>query len=97
MTGRNEYEEQIRARMQDFTIEIDNLKKKASAATDRIAAEYPEQIAELEKMRADLEKQLDALKASSDEAWGEIQSGIDRASGELQRALERALTKFKGL
>jgi TolA-binding protein len=96
---KEEYLMQMRAKLDEFNKEIQELQSKAASNAiglkEASKEELNQSMKELaEKKKAAAEK-IDELKNASGDAWDDIKTGADSAMDELSKALERARSDFK--
>jgi hypothetical protein len=89
------YEAKVDEALRDLDQEIEALKIKVRVQNRSDRPQIDQQIAELERKRAELRARLTRLKESSGEAWKDMKSGIDAAVSDLDVAYEQAVSHFK--
>ncbi|MDD1719796.1 MAG: hypothetical protein LUQ25_07035 [Methanoregulaceae archaeon] len=85
----------MNAQLAELKAEIEVLKAKAMKAHADTRIRYEKEIAELEKMRDDLQKQLDIMVQKGEKAFDELKGGADSAMKEMKTAVERAIGQLK--
>lgn len=95
MSEREQYIEKAKARLDQWTAEIDKLKAKAEEADADAKIEYDKQIDELRAQRDEAENKIKELQEASDEAWSDMKSGFDKAWDSMSGAFQSALARFK--
>jgi len=96
---KEEYQEQIEARLQVLDREIQELQartqSKAAELKEESKAEYNQTIEELRNKKQAAAEQLDKLKSASGKAWEDIKAGMDSAMDNLSQAFDRARAHFE--
>jgi chromosome segregation ATPase len=92
---RDQYEEKAEAKLRELNRRIEELNAKAGPQAKSARKELDRQIAELDQRRAVLQRQLEKLKNTSQEAWRDAKPGIDAAMRDLEAAYQRAAADFK--
>jgi spermidine/putrescine-binding protein len=96
---KEEYLQQIKAKMKEYDREIQELLAKAeSRATDlkeEGKAQFDQSMEALLNKKQTAAEKLNELNSASAEAWEDIKSGMDSALDELTKAFDRARSHFK--
>jgi hypothetical protein len=71
------------------------LNAKASKQGTEARKQFDRQIAELDRQRVTVQRQLDKLKTSSQQAWRDMKPDLDAAMKNLETAYQRAAADFK--
>jgi chromosome segregation ATPase len=95
MTKRDEYIEEMKARLDQINAEIDALEVKTKRAKEDVKAEYAEEIAVAREKRNNLQQQLEELKSAGETAMDDLKQGAENAWQEAQQAVSRAAARFK--
>lgn len=82
-------------RMEKLDKKIADLKQDIDEAGDEAKKNWKETLAALKKERQQLGKKLEAVKASSSEAWADVKWGFSAAYEKLEQAYENAADKFE--
>jgi len=77
MSRRREYEDQVRARLEELEREIDLLRAKVKVAESELAPEHHDGFDRLNKLKEEAREKLHELAEASDEAWEELQDGVE--------------------
>jgi len=92
---RDAYQEKAEARLRELKRQIDVLNAKASKQSSETRMEFDRQIANLDRQRATVQKQLDKLKASSQQAWHDMKPNLEAAMKNLEAAYQHAAADLK--
>lgn len=84
--NRDAYEDQVRARLNDFSYRFDGLEARAKgldpAAHDKLKVD----VAELRDRKAAIDKKFDDLRRVSDQSWLDLKASLDRDLDQLEIA-----------
>jgi TolA-binding protein len=92
---RQQYQDQVEAKLRELDREIDELKAKAEKHGKEAQKQYDQQRPELERKRKAAQQEFEKLKNSSREAWQDMKAGIDAAMDNLESAYDKAASHFK--
>jgi hypothetical protein len=95
MTTRNEYVENMKARLDQWNKEIAEWEAKARVARTDMQIEYEMRLDALRQQRDEAAVKLDELQKSAGEAWRDLAQGADDAWARMRDALEKASSHFK--
>ncbi|AUC59841.1 hypothetical protein AA637_01185 [Cyanobacterium sp. HL-69] len=95
MENREVKQGQMENTLKEWGAKIDSLKAEADKVGEDAQADLQSKIKYLEGKKADMEANLQKLKASSDDAWESVVKGFQGAWEELGTAFEEATSKFK--
>jgi chromosome segregation ATPase len=95
MTTRNEYVENMKARLDQWNKEIAEWEAKARVARTDMQIEYEMRLDALRQQRDEAAEKLDELQKSAGEAWRDLAQGADDAWARMRDALEKASNHFK--
>lgn len=90
---KEEYEQSMKERLGKLGAQLDELKKKADAGTDRVEAKMKEQLAEAEKKRQAAVRKLEELGRVSKDSWEKFSAEAEKAAKDFEQAFERAITR----
>lgn len=88
------YEKKLQAQLDEWTVEIDRLKAKASGLEADAQLEYNQRIDDLHNMQEAAGERLDELRKAGDDAWEDLKGGVDEAWTELEEAFLKAKSRF---
>jgi SMC interacting uncharacterized protein involved in chromosome segregation len=89
------YQEKAEARLRELKRNIDELNTKASKQGGEARKQFDRQIADLDRQRATVQKQLDKLKTSSQQAWRDMKPNLEAAMKNLEAAYQHAAADLK--
>ncbi|MGY4879190.1 hypothetical protein ACLUEY_15065 [Vreelandella aquamarina] len=95
MSQRDEFVEDMKARLDEWNAEIDKLTAKAHQANDDAREKYKEDIERLKQRQAETEQRLEELQHASSEAWDTIREGMEDSWELMQKAFRDASSRFK--
>lgn len=88
MTTRNEFIAQLKAKLDEWNAEIDELEAKARKKHAQATQAFNERYAELRVKRDEASTRLNELRSSADDAWQNLTSGTEAMWNDLQATLE---------
>lgn len=89
------YQDKVQAQLDKFNAQIDEWNAKARQAQADARIEYQSHLDMLLTQQQALQKKLEELKSTSEDAWEEFKMGVDLAWRDLQAGFEVALSKFE--
>lgn len=92
---RKVYQEKIEAQLKEWSAKVDDLKAKGDKSKAELRKMYEKQIQDLRSKQEALEKKLQGLRDSGDEAWEDFKEGVENAVREMKEALRQAASRFK--
>lgn len=95
MSQKDAYVQKLKARLDEWSGEIDSLKVKADEASADAKIEYYEQIEELHNRQEDVRNKLEELEKAGDDAWEDLKAGAESAWDALNQAVSSAMSRFK--
>lgn len=84
------YRQKIDAQMKEMKAKMMMLESEAEKSSADLRIKYQTKVNDLKTRFEEIEKKLDQLSDSGEEAWDEIRTGIDESMSELRMALENA-------
>jgi uncharacterized coiled-coil DUF342 family protein len=90
MSRRDEFIEQMKARLDEWNAEIDALAARARQAGAEAQARYHDDIERLRRRRDETRRRLEELQYASEAAWDSLQQGLDDAWELMRKALRDA-------
>jgi predicted RNase H-like nuclease (RuvC/YqgF family) len=94
MTGRHEYIDKLKDKLDEWDADIDELEARAQKAKAELKFELQDQITSL-KLKRDIAKlKLSEIKDASEEAWEDIKAGAEEAWSDVKDAMEKAKSHF---
>ncbi|MAL77741.1 MAG: coiled coil domain-containing protein [Sneathiella sp.] len=93
--GKKEFENKLRAQLDQWEAEINRLRAKADVAQAEARVKYHEEIEELRVQKREAEARLDELNNAGDDAWEDMKAGMESAWKNLGDAVNKAAARFK--
>jgi uncharacterized coiled-coil DUF342 family protein len=90
MNRRDEFVEQMKARLDEWNAEIDRLAERARQASGEARERYHDDIERLRRRRDETRRRLEELQHAGEAAWDSLQQGLEDAWELLRRALRDA-------
>ncbi len=90
MNRRDEFIEQMKARLDEWNAEIDALAARARQAGAETQTRYHDDIERLKRRRDETRRRLEELQFASEAAWDSLQQGLDDAWELMRKALRDA-------
>lgn len=95
MSQRDEFIEEMKAKLDEWNAEIDKLAAQARQASDDARVKYHEDIEQLKKRQAETQERLEELRHASEEAWDTVRQGMDDSWELMRKAFRDASSRFK--
>jgi chromosome segregation ATPase len=95
MQTREEYIQELKAKLDEFNSAIDILQVQGKLAQMETRQEYERQMKKFTAKRDEILSRLEEMRHSSDEAWEEMRRGVDQAWSHLKDAFYQAKSHFK--
>lgn len=89
------YTEKLEAKLREWNVEFDKLKKKVESSEVKIKEEYHKMIEELHVKGEDIKKRIQKMKEASGETWEELKYGTDETWQEMKAAIDKIISKIK--
>lgn len=93
--SRDLYQERIEATLQEWSEEIEKIRKKADQLGAEAKVKYRDQIEDLHARQETARKKLEELKKAGGEAWEDLRKSAESAVEELKKGVESAVGKMK--
>ncbi|HII07687.1 MAG TPA: coiled coil domain-containing protein [Methanotrichaceae archaeon] len=87
--------EETKAKMDEWSAELDKLKSKAERAEGDVKYRYKEQIEMLQDKQKIAQETLAELQKVSDESWTDFKEGMHSTLTDIKKAMEDAKSKLK--
>lgn len=94
MNKKDEYVAKLKAQLDEWSGDIDNLEVQASLAKAELKDKYATQIAELKSKKGEAESKLSELQDAAEEAWEEVKKGGESIWETLKTTFNEAKSKF---
>lgn len=95
MSERDAYIEKLKARLDQWNVEIARMEVNAREAQADAKVEYEKALKHMAEQRERAREQLMEMQVASDAAWQELRRGAETAIDEMSRAWDRAMKQFK--
>ncbi len=89
------WQKNFSAKLAEFDKQLEELKDRSSAASDKTKSELARAVEILQKKKAAAARKLEQLKSSSADAWRDVKAGAEKAFAEAEQAFKEALGRFK--
>jgi len=87
---KEEYQRALSAQMRELDAKTDELKAKAGRASDSVKAEFNRNMESLDRQKAVLNEEMEAVKSSTASGWNQVKAGADSALESVKRTYEKA-------
>jgi|SRR6056297_523232 len=94
---RQEYIDEMAAKLKEWNAEIEKLEAKAQEAGADAKKEISNEIQNLRAKKQKAEYQLDDIKEAGEESWKELQTDTEDAVEDIKSSLENAVNRFKDI
>jgi chromosome segregation ATPase len=94
MSLKDTYLEQIQAKLDQWSADLDKLEAKARDAKADVKVSLQEHIDVLRQKRNDAKARLKEIRESSNGAWEDLKEGLEGAFGSLREAINKAKSHF---
>ena len=95
MNERDAYVEKMKAKLDEWNAELNQLSTKMSAAQADANVEYQKTKEQLIKQRDEAIQRLDKLQSASENAWEDMRKGFESAWGIMGKTFSDAMDRFK--
>lgn len=95
METKQAYEAKVKAQLDQFNAQIEQMKAKAAEANADAAIEYNKAIDDLTAKRNSAQAKLDEIGKASEDAWQDLKVGFESAWNDLNVAFKSAMDKFQ--
>lgn len=94
MLNKNDYVEQVKAKLSEYHSEIDLLKAKAEELGEKGKLEYQKLLVDLEYKKEAANVRLNEFINASEESWEDLKTGVEQAQDEIAEAIASVKTNF---
>lgn len=94
MGTKDEFVEQLKAKLDQWSAEIDQLEAKAREKKAQAAIDYQAQIAELKSKRDVAAEKLREVQGASGDAWENLKAGTQRIWDDLKNTVSESKDAF---
>ena len=95
MSNRDEYVSRMKAKLEEWNADIDQLSAKASEVSADLKSEYAEQIEALKAKQAAARQKIEEFQQAGGSAWEDMKAGLDLAWTAVGEAIDSAKSRFK--
>ena len=92
---RDAYVQKLKAQLDEWNADIDQLAAKAAQAEAGIKIEYQNQLNELRGKRDDVRGKLSAIQQAGEGAWEDLKEGLENSWEILKMSFNKAKTEFE--
>lgn len=92
---RDEYVDKLKSQLDQWNAEMAKWEAQAGTTQEKMRAEYDRQLTALRQHRNQALEQLRKVQSASGEAWTEFARGADESWAKMRDAIEKAGTRFK--
>jgi hypothetical protein len=92
---KEQYQEQIEAKIKGYDQNVDELKEKAKGVKGEAKAELNRQMDELRKKKEAASQKLKKMKTATGKAWEDLKSGAEAALEDLEKTFKQIMKRFK--
>lgn len=94
MPNREIFVEKLKAKLDEWNVEVDRLESKAEMIDAQSRARYRAAMQEIKGKIQQIEKKLTVLKNSGTDAWQDLKAGAEDAWREFEDSLKQAKDRF---
>jgi uncharacterized coiled-coil DUF342 family protein len=94
MSTKDEYVEKLKAQLDEWSADIDELEVKANLAKAELSDKYAEQLAELKAKRDEATAKVAEVQDAAGDAWEELKKGGESIWETLKTTISEAKSKF---
>ncbi len=95
MTQRDEYLQQLKAKLDEWNADIDKFESKVKETQGEAQVHYQKQLESLREMRDDAQQQFIEMQNAAADAWDVMVQGTEKAWQTWFHAFEDARSRFK--
>ena len=95
MERKDEYRQKLESLLNEWKSMVDQMEELSKKTTAQAKLEMLEAIETLKLKMDDVQKRLDEMRQTGDEAWEGLKKRSETAVYEMKSALERTMSKFK--
>jgi hypothetical protein len=94
-SAKQAFQQKLEAQLKDWDAKLDELKAKAREAKTELRADYEKQLEALSGKRTIAHAKLQELRLRTEDAWEDLKGGTERAWDEMRKALDQIISRFK--
>ncbi len=95
MTAKQAFQQKLDAQLTEWDAKFDQLKAKAFGAKDEMRADYEKQLEALAEKRTTAQAKMQDLRLRTEDAWEDLKGGTEKAWDEMRNTLDRIASRFK--
>ena len=95
MSDRDAYVEKMKARLDQWSADLDRLEARAKEAEADMRQRYDKQVKELRAQRDEVEARLRELQQAGEASWKRLRDTMESAWDEMTRGFRDAADRFK--
>lgn len=96
MSKRDEFVSQMRAKLDEWNAEIDELDAKARKSKAQATSGYHARLADLKGKRDEAAEKLNEVENASEDAWESLKSGTERIWDDVKQTIQETRKAFSG-
>ena len=94
-SAKRAFQQRLETQIEEWDARIDALKTRALKAKAGIRADYEKQLDALSGKRQAADEKLRELRRRTEDAWVDLKEGMEKAWGEMREAIDRAASRLK--
>ena len=94
MSTRDEYVAKMKAKLDEWNAQIDELEAKTRRAKAQAAQKHQERIAELKRKRDEAQEKLEEIQGAGEDAWESLKSGAEQVWENITTTLQESKDAF---
>lgn len=94
MSTKDEYVAQMKAKIDEWNAEIDELEAKSRKAEAQVAQKYNQQVAALKAQRDDACRKIEEIQSATNDSWENLKAGAERVSADIAHTLRETKSAF---
>ncbi len=94
MTDRSAYADKMKAKVDEWTADIEKMQAKAKGAQADARIAYEKQLDEMLRMRDEAQVKMKEAQNASDDAWNDMRTGFQAAWDGISKSFHDAMKRF---
>ncbi len=94
MSERQQYVDQMKIKLDQWSKDIDQLEDKIKAAKSEVKDDYKKNLATMKTKRDEAAKKFEELQNTTDSAWGDVKDGFEQAWSSISHGVTAAKDKL---
>jgi CHASE3 domain sensor protein len=95
MTAKQAFQQKLEAQLKEWDAKFEQLKAKAHGAKAEMRADYEKQLEALAEKRTAAQAKMQDLRLRTEDAWEDLKGGTEKAWDEMRNTLDRIASRFK--